>query len=111
MFMKFTASQSEVADLFQVERKKFLTSITRQEYELGKKPTKADKLKMAGTKEDKDEEKVQTLGKEESQPSQPMSTSEIDPEIPPLEDIPTPKKRLKLKDPASIPQPKHFQKK
>ena len=60
---------------------------------------------MAGTKEDKDEEKVQTPGKKESQPSQTMSTSEIDPEIPPLEDIPTSKKRLKFKDPGSIPQP------
>ena len=111
MFMKFTTSQTEVADLFQVERKKFLTSITVREYELGKKPTKADKLKMAGMKEDKDEEKVQTPGKEESQPSQPTSTSEIDPEMPPLENTPTPKKRLKFKDPGSIPQPKHFQKK
>ena len=66
---------------------------------------------MAGTKEDKDEEKVQTLGKEESQPSQPMSTSEIDPDIPPLEDITTPKKRLKFKALGSIPQSKHSQKK
>ena len=111
MFTKFTTSQTEVADLFQVNRKKFLTSITGQEYEPGKKPTKVDKLKMAHTKEDKDEEKVQTPGKEESQPSQPTSTSEIDPEIPPLEDIPMSKKRLKFKDPGSIPQPKHFQKK
>ena len=65
---------------------------------------------MAGTKEDKDEEKVQTRGKE-SQPSQPMATSKIDPEIPPLEDIAAPKKRLKFKAPGSIPRPKHFQKK
>ena len=65
---------------------------------------------MAHRKEDKDE-KVQALGKEESQSSQQTSTSEIDPEIPPLEDIPMPKKRLKFKDPGSIPQPKHFQKK
>ena len=56
--MKLTTSQTEVADLFQVKRKKFFTSITGQEYETGKRSTKADKLKMAGTKEDKDEDKV-----------------------------------------------------
>ena len=33
MFTKFTASQTDIADLFQVEQKKFFTSITGQEYE------------------------------------------------------------------------------
>ena len=94
---------TEVADLFQVKRKKFFTSITGQEYEAGQKPTKADKLKMAGTKEDKDKEKTQTPGKEKSQPSQP--TAKIDPEMPPLEDITVPKKKLRFKAPDSIPQP------
>ena len=40
MFTKFPASQTEIADLFQVERKKFFTSITRREYEGGKKMMK-----------------------------------------------------------------------
>ena len=40
MFTKFPASQNEIADLFEVERKKFFTSITGHEYEGGKKMTK-----------------------------------------------------------------------
>ena len=36
MFTKFPAFQTEIADLFQVERKKFFTSITGHEYEGGK---------------------------------------------------------------------------
>ena len=40
MFTKFPASQNEIADLFQVERNKFFTSITSCEYEGGKKITK-----------------------------------------------------------------------
>ena len=43
LFTKFTTSQSDVADLSQVERKKFFTSITGREYDVGKKPTKAEK--------------------------------------------------------------------
>ena len=43
MFTKFPASQNEIADLFQVERKKFFTSITGREYEGGKKMTKKSK--------------------------------------------------------------------
>ena len=49
MVTKFAASQTDIADLFQVERKKFFTSITGQEYEAGKKQTKAEKTKMAET--------------------------------------------------------------
>ena len=33
MFTKFRASQNKIADLFEVERKKFFTSITGHEYE------------------------------------------------------------------------------
>ena len=40
MFTKFPASQTKIADLFQVERKKFFTSITGHEYEGGKKMMK-----------------------------------------------------------------------
>ena len=47
MFTKFVASQTDIADLFQVERKKFFTSITGREYEAGKKQTKAEKTKLA----------------------------------------------------------------
>ena len=49
MFTKLAASQTDGADLFQVERKKFFTSIIGREYKAGKKQTKAEKTKMAGT--------------------------------------------------------------
>ena len=92
MCTKFNASQTEIADLFQVGRKKFFTSITGCEYNPGKKPTKSEKLKTS-TKKDTSTEK-QT---EEPQPSQ-STTSEVDPEMPPLEDI-RPKTKLRFKDP------------
>ena len=105
MFTKFTTSQTDVADLFQVKRKKFFTSITGQEYEAGKKQAKAEKTKMAGTTDSKDKEKTQTPGQEEPQP-----TAKIDPEMPLLEDVTAPKKRLRFKAPDLIPRSKHFQK-
>ena len=74
MFTKFATSHTDVADLFQVERKQFFTSITGQEYKAGKKQTKAEKNKMAGTTDSKDKEKTQTPGQEEPQP-----TAKIDP--------------------------------
>ena len=90
MCTKFTASQTEVAYLFQVERKKFFTSITGCKYNPGKKPTKSEKLKPSPTKTTSTEKQT-----EEPQPSQ-STTSEIDPEMPPLEDI-RPKKKLQFK--------------
>ena len=50
MCTKFTALQTEVSDLFQVERKKFFTSITGRKYDPGKKPTKSEKLKPSSKK-------------------------------------------------------------
>ena len=40
MCTHFTTSQNEIADLFQVERKKFFTSIMGQEYDARKKTPK-----------------------------------------------------------------------
>ena len=91
MCTKFNVSQTEIAYLFQVERKKFFTSITGHENDPGRKPTKSEKLKTS-PKEDTSTEK-QT----EEQPSQ-STTSEVDPKMPPLEDI-RPKKKLRFKDP------------
>ena len=92
IFTKFPASQNEIADLFEVERKKFFTSITGHEYEGGKKATKK-KTKTSDTKEES------------------TSPSQIDPEMPPLEDVgaPTRLKQFKFKKP--IPTKKHHQKK
>ena len=100
MFTKFTTSQTDVADLFQVERKKFFTSITGGEYEAAKKQTKTEKTKMAGTT---DKEKS-TPGQEDHQPT---AATEVDSKMPPLEDI-RPKKKFRFKDPDSTPQSKHF---
>ena len=93
MCTKFNASQTGIADLFQVERKKFFTSITGCEYDPGKKPTKSEKLKPSPKKDTSTEKQT-----EEPQPSQ-STTSEVDPEMPPLEDI-RPKEKLRFKDPT-----------
>ena len=100
MCTKFNASQTEIADLFQVERKIFFTSITGCEYNPGRKSTKSEKLKTPPTKKDTATEQHA----DEPQPSQP-TTTEVDPEMPPLEDI-RPKKKFRFKDPDS----KHFPK-
>ena len=101
MCTKFNASQTKIADLFQVERKKFFTSIMGCEYDPGKKPAKSEKLKTSPTKKDMSTEKHT----DEPQPSQPTTTTEVDPKMPPLEDI-RPKKKFRFKDPDS----KHFPK-
>ena len=102
MCTKFNASQTEIADLFQVERKKLFTSITGHEYDPGGKPTKSEKLKTSPTKKDTSTEKHT----EEPQPSQP-TTNEVDPKMPPLEDI-RPKKKFRFKDPDSTPHSNHL---
>ena len=103
MCTKFNASQTEIADLFQVKRKKFFTSITGCEYHPGKKPTKSEKLKTSPTKKDKSTEKHA----DEPQPSQQSAATEVDPKMPPLEDI-QPKKKFRFKNPGSTPRSKHF---
>ena len=80
---------------FKSREKSFFTSITGREYDPGRKPSKSEKLKTSPTKKDTSTEKHT----EEPQPSQP-TTTEVDPEIPPLEDI-RPKKKLRFKDPDS----------
>ena len=102
MCTKFNASQTEVADLFQFERKKFFTSIMGHEYNPGRKPTKSEKLKTSPTKKDTSTEKHT----EEPQPSQ-STKSEVNPEMSPLEDI-RPKKKFRFKDPDSTPHSKHL---
>ena len=89
MFTKFTASQTDVADLFQVERKKIFMSVTGCEYDPSKKSTKAEKLKMS-SQEGKAEQKMPAAEKEDH----PTPVPEVDPQMPPLEDITptTPKK-------------------
>ena len=88
---------------FKSRGKKFFTSITRCEYDPGKKPTKSEKLKTSPTKKDKSTEKHA----DEPQPSQPNTTTEVDPKMPPLENI-RPKKKFRFKDPDSTPRSKHL---
>ena len=75
--MKFTASQTKIADMFQVECKKFFTTITGHQYDAGKKPTKADKLKNLGSKTDKEPEKSEEPTKETEQ-TQAKLTDHLD---------------------------------
>ena len=103
MCTKFNALQTEIANLFQVKRKKFFTSITGCEYDPGKKPTKSEKLKTSPTKKDKSTEKHT----DEPQPSHQPAATEVDPKMPPLEDI-SPKKKFRFTDPDSTPSQNIF---
>ena len=98
MFTKFPASQTKIAELFQVEWKKFFTSITRHEYEGGKKTTKK-KLDMSGMDQEKDPPSSST-----------QTETQINPDMPPLEDedAPTRLKHFKFKKPTPK---KHYKKK
>ena len=102
MFTKFPASQTEIANLFQVERKKFFTSITGREYKGGKKMMKK-KFETSDTKENRDKSKEST--------STTQTETPIDQEMPPLEeeDAPTRPKQFKFK--KLTPTKKHYQKK
>ena len=93
MCTTFNASQTEIANLFQVERKKFFTSITGHEYDPGKKTTKSEKLKTSPTKKDTSTEK-------HTEEQQPSTTTEVDPKMQSLGDIRT-KKKFMFKDPDS----------
>ena len=64
MFTKFTASQTDVADLFQLQQKKFFMNVTGHEYDPSKKPTKAKKLKTS-SQEGKSEQKTPAAKKED----------------------------------------------
>ena len=94
MFTKFPASQTKIANLFQVERKKFFTSITGREYEGGKKMMKK-KVKTSDTKE----------AKESTSPTQ------TDPEMPPLDDEDALMRPKQFKCKKPITTKKHHQKK
>ena len=102
MVTKFPASQTKIADLFQVERKKFFTSITRCEYEGGKKMM-MKKLKTLDTKEDRDKSKEST--------STTQTEAALDPEMPPLEDTDAPMRLKQFKFKKPTPTKKHYQKK
>ena len=86
--------------MFQVEWKNFFTSITRREYEGGKKMTKK-KLEMSGTKEDKDQEKHSLLSTTETD-------APIDPEMPPLEDTDAPTRPKQFKSKKPTPRKHHL---
>ena len=113
MYPHFPTSQTKIADLFAVERKKFFTSVTGREYEGGQKMSKMRKLdldKPLDTKEDKDKEKASPAKQEP--PTSANDDQEIDPEMPELEDTEPPKpKRFHFKKPQPAQGKKHFPKK
>ena len=113
MYPHFLASQTEIADLFAVEWKKFFTSVTGREYEGSQKMSKMRKLyldKPPDTKEDKDKEKASPAKQEP--PTAANDDQEIDPEMPELEDTEPPKpKRFHFNKPQPAQGKKHFPKK
>ena len=78
--------------------------MTDHQYNVGKKPTKADKLKILGSKTDKEPEKSEETTKETEQ-TQAKPTKAINPDMPPLEDAEkqTPWKKFKYKQPTDRP--------
>ena len=82
--------------------------MTGCEYDPGRKPTKAEKLKTSN-QEGKVEQKTPAAEKEDH----PTPMPEVDPQMPPLEDVTltTPKKRFRFKAPNPTTRPKHSQKK
>ena len=113
MYPRFPTSQTEIADLFAVERKKFFTSVTSREYEGGQKMSKMRKIdldKSPDTKEDKNKENPSPAKQEPPTPA--SDDQEIDPEMPELEDTGPPKpKRFHFKKPKPAQGKKHFPKK
>ena len=113
MYPHFPASQTEIADLFAVERKIFFISVTDREYEGGQKMSKMRKLdldKTPDTKEDKDKEKTSPVKQEPT--TSANDDQGIDPEMPELEDTEPPKpKRFHFKKLQPAQSKKHFPKK
>ena len=114
MYPHFPASQTEIADLFAVEWKKFFTSVTGREYEGGQKLSKVRKLdldKPPDTKRDKDKKNNASPAKQEP-PTSANDNQEIDPEMPELEDAESLKpKKFHLKKPQPAQGRKHSSKK
>ena len=102
---------STISEEFQVTPKKLYEGLTGKQYDPGQKLTKVEKAAQEAAKVTPSTTSATsstpstTPGQEEPQP-----TAEIDPEMPPLEDVTMPKKKLRFKAPDSIPWSKHFQK-
>ena len=73
MFTKFQDSQANIADMFDVERKKFFTSITGRTYDVGKKFTKAEKKEQETHDLD---QKKQKLMEQETKPEKQETKSD-----------------------------------
>ena len=73
MFTKFWDSQANIADMFGVERKKFLASITSHTYDVGKKFTKAEKKERETCDLDR---KKQKLMEQETKPEKQETKSD-----------------------------------
>ena len=111
MYPHFPASQTEIADLFAVKRKKFFTSVTSREYEGGRKLSKVRKPdldKHPDTKGDKNKENNASPVKQEP-PKSANDDQEIDPKMPDLKYAEPPKpKKFHFKKPQPAQGRKHF---
>ena len=113
-FFNTKESTSTISEQFQVTSKKLYEGLTGKQYDPGQKLTKVEKAAQEAAKVT-----PSTTSATPSTPSalsttalstiqeepQPTATTEVDPEMPPLEDI-RPRKKFRFKDPDS----KHFPK-
>ena len=111
-------STSTISEQFQIAPKKLYEGLTGMQYDPGQNLTKVEKAAREAAKVTPSTTSAtpSTTSATSSTPSatpgqeEPQPTAKIDPEMPPLEDIITPNKKLRFKAPYLIPQSKHFQK-
>ena len=78
MFTKFRDSQTNIADMFGVERKKFFTSVTGRTYDAGKKLTKAENKEWETR--DLDWKKQKLMGQETKPEKQEAKSNDKEPQ-------------------------------
>ena len=110
-------STSTISEEFQITPKKLYEGLTGKQYDPGQKLTKVEKAAQEAAKVTPSTTSAtpSTTSATSSTPSttpgqeEPQPTAEIDPEMPPLEDI-TPKKKFRFKAPDATTWSKHFPK-
>ena len=110
-------STSTISEQFQVTPKKLYEGLTGKRYDPGQKLTKVEKAARDAAKVTPSTTLATTstpsassstpLTTPEQEEPQATAATEVDPEMPPLEDI-RPKKKFRFKDPDSTPWSKHF---
>ena len=100
-------STSTISEQFQIAPKKLYERLAGKRYDPGQKLTKAEKAAREAAKVTPSTTSAtpSTPSTQEMEEQQPNADMEVDPEMPPLEDI-RPRKKFRFKDPDS----KHFPK-